>query len=94
MTKLKLVSIKKSTRATKKLMAEFNDGTVTHFGAKNYSDYTIHKDPERKDRYIARHRARENWNDPTTAGSLALYILWNKPTLEASIRDYKKRFNL
>ena len=26
-----------------------------HFGAANMSDYTIHKDDERKQRYIARH---------------------------------------
>ena len=26
-----------------------------HFGAKNMSDYTLHKDDERKKRYIARH---------------------------------------
>jgi hypothetical protein len=27
-------------------------------------------------------------------GTLALYILWNKPTLQESIKDYKKKFNL
>jgi hypothetical protein len=28
-----------------------------------------------------------------TAGTLALYILWNKPTIKESIKDYKKKFN-
>jgi hypothetical protein len=92
--KLKLVSIKKSTRPDKKYMATFNDGTTTHFGAAGMSDFTKHKDPERKQRYINRHRKRENWKDPKTAGALSLYVLWNKPTLRASIADYKKRFNL
>lgn len=92
--KLKLVSIKKSTRPEKKYMATFNDGTVTHFGAAGMSDFTKHKDPERKERYINRHRKRENWKDPKTAGALSLYVLWNKPTLRASIADYKKRFKL
>ena len=27
--------------------------------------------------------------DPTRAGYLSLYILWNKPSLKASITDYK-----
>lgn len=96
---LKLVSIKKSTRSDKKLMAKFSDGTITHFGAKNYQNYggvgkERHLDKERKKRYIARHKSRENWKDPRTAGALSLYVLWNKETQRASIADFKRRFNL
>jgi len=91
---LKLVSITSSTRSTKKLMARFSDGTITHFGAAGMSDFTKHKDIDRKQRYIDRHHRRENWNDPTSAGALSRYILWNKPTLQASIADYKRRFKL
>jgi hypothetical protein len=29
------------------------------FGAKNYSDYTLHKDPERKQRYIDIHKKKQ-----------------------------------
>jgi hypothetical protein len=29
-----------------------------------------------------------------SAGALSRWILWNKPTLAASIKDYKKRFGL
>lgn len=91
---LKLISIKKSPRPEKKLMATFSDGTVTHFGAAGMSDFTKHKDPERMRRYRARHQKRENWNDPRTAGSLSLYVLWNKPSLKASISDFKRKFKL
>ena len=31
--------------------------------------------------------------DPTRAGYLSLYVLWNKPSLKMSITDYKKRLN-
>jgi len=75
-------------------MAEFDDGTVTHFGATGYSDFTKNKDEDRKKRYIARHSANESFRNPKAASTLARYVLWNKPTLEASISDYKKRFNL
>lgn len=99
--KVKLVSIKKSPKKDKKLMATFeitkgkkSSQKTVHFGAKNYSDYTIHKDPERKQRYILRHQKNENWKDPTTAGALSLYVLWNKPSLHASISDFKKKFKL
>lgn len=66
---------------------------TTHFGSKGYSDYIHHKDPERKQRYLARHKKNENWNDPTSAGSLSKFLLWNKTTLKASIADYKRRFH-
>lgn len=93
------VEIKPSTRKDKKYMAIFYDDEgkkvkTTFFGAKNFSDFTIHKDKERKERYLDRHRKRENWNDPMSAGALSRWVLWNLPTLKASISDYKKRFSL
>lgn len=93
----KLISIKKSDKSDKKLAATFENidtgrKRVTNFGAAGYSDYTIHKDKARKARYIARHSANENFEDPITAGALSLWILWNKPTLKASIESYKKHF--
>ena len=91
---LKLEKIIKSPIATKKYRAIFSDETHTDFGAKGYSDYTIHNDDERKERYIKRHKTNEDWNNPKSAGSLSRYILWNKKTLSQSIADYKKRFNL
>ena len=92
------VEIKPSTRKDKKFMAIFTDGDkkvkATHFGSKGMSDFTIHKDPKRKERYLDRHRKREDWNAYMTAGALSRWILWNKPTLKGSIADYKKRFKL
>ena len=94
MTALKLLGIFKSDKPNKKYKAEFNDGSHTYFGSAGYEDYTTHKDIERKRRYIMRHKNNENWNDPKTAGALSRYILWNKETLKASIKDYKQRFGL
>jgi len=62
------------------------------FGRQGYSDFTKHKDEARKQRYLDRHKANENWNKPDTAGALSRWILWNKPTLRESIQDYKQRF--
>jgi len=91
--------IEKGTGKNKKWKAIFYDDEgkkikTVQFGSKGMSDFTIHKDKERKQRYLDRHRKRENWNDPMTAGALSRWILWNKPTLEASIKDFKKRFKL
>lgn len=92
----KFLGIKPSNRPGKKYMASFKKGTgrvkTTHFGASGMSDYTKHRDPARQKRYLRRHSARENWKDPTTAGALSRWILWNKPSLKGSITDYKRRF--
>lgn len=93
------VDIKRSTNKDKKLMAIFYDDDkkkikTTHFGASGYDDFTIHKDEERKKRYMDRHSKNENWNEYESAGSLSRYILWNKTSLKESIEDYRKRFGL
>jgi len=93
------VKFSKSNSKHKKIKATFFDKNgkrlkTTHFGAKGMSDYTIHKDTERKQRYLNRHRKNENWNNFISAGSLSRYILWGKPTLRESISDYKKKFKL
>ena len=92
------VDIKLSDREGKKMMAIFYDGDkrikTTHFGQKGASDFTIHKDDDRKKLYLDRHRKNESWNDHMSAGSLSRYILWNKTSINGSIQDYKKKFNL
>ena len=70
-----------------------------HFGAKGYQNYggvgkERHLSEERKKRYIKRHKGKENWNDPTTAGSLSRWILWHKKSFREGVKAYKKRFNL
>jgi hypothetical protein len=94
---MKLISIKPSTRADKKMMAIFLGDSgehIVHFGAKGYEDYTTSLSEVKKEAYIKRHQVRENFNSPYTAGALSRWILWNKPTIKASITDYKKRFKL
>ena len=62
------------------------------FGAKGYTDFTKSKDEEQKKRYLARHKKNENWSDPATAGALSRWILWNKPTIKASLADIKSKY--
>lgn len=93
MIKLSLVSIRESPK-DKKYKALFSNGKVIHFGQRGAEDYTIHKDDERKRLYLLRHKKRENWDNPLTAGALSRWVLWNKPTLRDSIADYKKKFDL
>jgi hypothetical protein len=99
--KIKLLSVKPLKSGQKKYVAEFEittkDGKKrkksTKFGAKGMSDYTIHKDKERRNRYIKRHTKDLRTNDPTRAGFLSMYVLWNKKSYKSSLADYNRRLN-
>lgn len=95
----KLLKIVKSVKPGKKYTAIFEDEDTgrqkrTHFGASGMEDYTIHKDPERAKRYRTRHQKDLKTGDPTRAGYLSYYILWNTPSLRENIRIYKSKFNM
>lgn len=100
---MRLQSVERSTRAGKKLMATFVDGSTTktvHFGARGYGDFTVYHalSPalarRKKSQYLARHGAQERWMDPTTPATLSRYILWDKPTVAAGITAFKRRFRV
>lgn len=67
------------------------DGRLVNFGSDSYDNYTIHKDPKRKNNYISRHRRREDWHNPRTAGFWSRWVLWNKPSLSTSFSDAVKK---
>ena len=85
------IIITKSKNKDKKYDARIDGKKTVSFGSAQPSDFTKHKDPERKQRYIDSHKKNENWSDPTTAGYLSRWILWAKPTIEESIKDLNKR---
>ena len=86
------VIILKSHRPDKKYDAFIDGRKIVSFGAKGYEDFTTHKNEERKERYLKRHRTNEDWNDPLTAGFYARWLLWNKETLQESLKDMNDRF--
>jgi len=77
-----------------KFIAQLEDGKRIGFGRKGYRDFLLTNDEKLKRNYIARHKVREDWGDKRTAGFWARWILWNKPTIEESIKDVENRFNL
>lgn len=92
---MRKVFIQKSPLKQKKFRVTFeNSGKHVDFGATGYSDYTIHKDPNRKQRYITRHKKRENWKDPYTAGFWSRWFLWEKPSLQEAKKFMNNRFNI
>jgi hypothetical protein len=93
---IKVKSFKKLKGNSKKYEIAFEKNGKMYtrkFGAAGMSDYTIHKDKERRERYISRHKKDLRTNDPMKPGYLSMYILWNKPSVKASLADYKRRLN-
>lgn len=96
----KLLTIKKSHNKDKKLDAVFEnkdtgrEKTIS-FGASGMSDFTKHKDTERKERYLNRHKKNENWDNPLTAGALSRFVLWGPTTsIRKNVNIFKQKFGL
>ena len=83
----------KANDGVHKYIAVFSDGKRVKFGAYGYTDFILSGgDKERRERYRARHKKDLETNNPQAPGYLSYYILWNKPSLRASMQDYNKRF--
>ena len=81
-------------RNLKRFDARIVNKKTISFGQKGASDFTKHKDDERKDAYINRHKKNEDWTKSgvKTAGWMSKHVLWNKSTLQASVADINNKF--
>jgi len=100
---MKAFILKKSNRKDKKFMILMGDNMKHHFGQKGFKDYTIYSKElvpddayKKKLAYISRHKKNEDWTKSGihTSGFYARWLLWNEPTIEKSIKDVEKRFNI
>lgn len=94
----KFIKVSKSDKPKKKYYALFRDKDTkrekrVYFGSAGMSDYTLHKDNDRKKRYINRHQKRENWTNTgiLTPGWWSRWLLWNKPSYNESLKDVKNK---
>ena len=96
----------KSDKPNKKyvmVMPSFNH--KHYFGATGYRDFTLMNkktskfyEPSEEERnkvkknYLARHaKEPKGVHTPSTLSDM---ILWNKPTIQASVKDYEKKYNV
>ena len=86
----------KSDKSNKKYFIITKDNKKIYFGASGYSDFTIHKEEARKQRYINRHKNNEDWTKSgiDTAGFWSRWLLWNKKTIQDSYKDIKNNFKI
>lgn len=64
-----------------------------YFGQAGAPDFTIHKDEERKQRYIDRHKKNENWTKTglDTAGWWSRFYLWEEPTKREALEKIRTK---
>lgn len=92
---MKFIGLYESTRKDKRLMIMLDEPKmIIHFGSKNASTYIEHKDKQKRDNYIKRHKVNENW-DEVNAGSLSRYILWgDSDDIIVNAKNYLRKFNI
>ena len=82
--KLGAESLDYSTRKNNKYVATLSSGKKIHFGSSQYPDYLIHKDKERRDKYLTRATKIKNksgeltYNNPESANFWSVHLLWPK----------------
>ena len=88
------IQLRRSPKPEKKWVAVIpTEGGRTksvHFGQSGASDYTIHKDAARRNRYIERHRGMgEDWSSSgfKTPGFYSRWVTWSMPTLAGGVAE-------
>jgi hypothetical protein len=80
---VELLSVTTSKRKDKRLTAKFKVGGRTEsvsFGLKGGKTYVDGRTWAEREAYLARHRPREDFGNPLTAGSLASHISYGGST--------------
>ena len=96
---MKLLRVERTPNQSKAFRAIFklDDDKEKRVTFGTSSNYVLNPDKTNQDRenYLKRHKVRENWEDPLTAGSLSRWILWGESrNLNKNISTFKKKFKL
>ena len=77
-------SLDYSSRKNNKYMVKLPGGKKVHFGSPKYEDFTIHKDKERRDKYLSRATKIKNkkgeltYTNPESSNFWSVHLLWPK----------------
>ena len=82
--KLGAESLDYSKRKNNKYVVKLSSGKNLHFGSSQHSDYLIHKDNERKEKYLSRAMKIKNkkgeltYENPESANFWSVNLLWSE----------------
>lgn len=84
----------KSDKPEKKYFIVTNTNKKVYFGQAGAEDFTIHRDEERRQRYITRHKSREDWtkNGINSAGFWSYHYLWHYPTKKEAYNNILNKY--
>ena len=71
------VSLDYSSRKNNKYMVQLPDGKKVHFGSPKYEDYTIHKDKDRREKYLSRAKKIKNKKGELTCDNIESPNFWS-----------------
>ena len=80
--KLGAESLDYSKRKNSKYVVTLQNGKKLHFGSSQYPDFLIHKDKERKEKYLSRAKKIKNkqgeltYNNPESSNFWSINLLW------------------
>ena len=87
------IEISNSNRDNKKLNAVIDGKKTIHCGHAGASDFTKHKDPERKANYISRHSNEDHSKSNVASPAwMSRFILWEQPTLKGAVDNANKKY--
>lgn len=84
----------KSDKPEKKYFIVTNTNKKVYFGQAGAEDFTTHRDEERRQRYITRHKSREDWtkNGINSAGFWSYHYLWHYPTKKEAYNNILNKY--
>lgn len=96
---MKLLVAKRDPKGNSEFVAIFegSDGKKKTIRFGTSSNYVSNPNKTKQDRaaYIARHKVREDFNNPLTRGALSRWLLWGQSrSFATNLSSFKKRFNL
>jgi len=100
----RVMTLKKNRNGDAKYVAKIGNKTFK-FGHKPMRDYTLMNDkksrfyeeiPAERERVKKNYRRRHKGDKlgEISSGSLSYYLLWNKKSLKASLKDFEEKFNI
>lgn len=87
----------KSPRSNKRYRVIMGSGDDQHshdFGSPTAQTYVDGASEQKRQNYLKRHRANEDWSNIHSAGFWARYLLWEKRTLREAARYIQRNFDI
>lgn len=86
--------LKKSNRKGKRYVIIMENNMSHHFGSDVGQTFIDHQNKDKKIAWEARHSNDKNWNQQHSGIYHSRMLLWKKPTLNESIKNYENKFKI